>query len=304
MGPLVLPLIAAGSQLASSGINAASQASMNKKTRDFQIAMYNQQRQNSLSDWQMQNDYNHPSQQMARLRQAGLNPNLVYGNGATTQASPVRSTDSGSWNPQAPQFNLGAAANAGIGAYYDMQIKDANLDNLRAQNTVIMDEHALKQAQTAAVLASTGKTTIDTESATFDLMMKNLTKDYDLSYRQGMVKKQDADTRFTLDQNERAQAMQASTLATAAEGILRSRSERATSAAQRQSIYAQIENIKKDTTLKQLDIDLRRMGVQPNDPLWSRIVGRLLNNYAPSGNTPKAITSDINKRLPFKIFPD
>lgn len=33
--------------------------------------------------WQMENEYNKPLNQMARLQEAGLNPNLVYGNGAT-----------------------------------------------------------------------------------------------------------------------------------------------------------------------------------------------------------------------------
>ena len=35
----------------------------------------------------MNNAYNDPSAQMERLKQAGLNPNLVYGGGATTTAS-------------------------------------------------------------------------------------------------------------------------------------------------------------------------------------------------------------------------
>ena len=40
----------------------------------------------NLQMWHMQNAYNDPSQQMARLKAAGLNPNLVYGKGATTTA--------------------------------------------------------------------------------------------------------------------------------------------------------------------------------------------------------------------------
>lgn len=36
--------------------------------------------------WNIQNAYNDPSAQMQRLRNAGLNPNLVYGKGATTVA--------------------------------------------------------------------------------------------------------------------------------------------------------------------------------------------------------------------------
>ena len=56
--------------------------------------MYNQERKNALADWNMQNAYNSPAAQMQRFKQAGLNPNLIYGRGdsgnagAVSQASP------------------------------------------------------------------------------------------------------------------------------------------------------------------------------------------------------------------------
>ena len=37
----------------------------------------------AIEDRDFENAYNHPKQQMQRLKEAGLNPNLVYGNGAT-----------------------------------------------------------------------------------------------------------------------------------------------------------------------------------------------------------------------------
>lgn len=36
----------------------------------------------AMKSWQIANDYNHPIQQMERLKLAGLNPNLVYGSGS------------------------------------------------------------------------------------------------------------------------------------------------------------------------------------------------------------------------------
>lgn len=51
--------------------------------RQFQHnqALAEQDYQRNLEMWNYQNEYNSPSQQMARLRSAGLNPNLVYGGG-------------------------------------------------------------------------------------------------------------------------------------------------------------------------------------------------------------------------------
>ena len=72
--------------------NVIAQSSTNRKTREWNEKMYAMQRQDALADWRMQNEYNHPSAQMARLREAGLNPNLVYGKGAdATMAAPIRS---------------------------------------------------------------------------------------------------------------------------------------------------------------------------------------------------------------------
>lgn len=46
----------------------------------------------AMQAWHLQNDYNHPIQQMERLQAAGLNPNLVYGSGSVagnTTSSPA-----------------------------------------------------------------------------------------------------------------------------------------------------------------------------------------------------------------------
>ena len=45
----------------------------------------------AMLSWTLANDYNHPIQQMERLKAAGLNPNLVYGSGSVagnTTSSP------------------------------------------------------------------------------------------------------------------------------------------------------------------------------------------------------------------------
>ena len=53
--------------------------------------MYDRQRADALADWNMQNQYNSPAEQMKRYKEAGLSPHLIYGQ--THTASPVRSTD-------------------------------------------------------------------------------------------------------------------------------------------------------------------------------------------------------------------
>ena len=38
----------------------------------------------NIENWEMQNEYNSPKNQMQRYYDAGLNPNLIYGNGSSS----------------------------------------------------------------------------------------------------------------------------------------------------------------------------------------------------------------------------
>lgn len=94
--------------------------------------------------WNRQNDYNHPSAQMARLRQAGLNPNLIYG---TSPSSAVGNAEAQAKAQAAQQFEYKNPA-TDIHAYANLQNTEAQTDNLRSQNTVNQQEALLKAAQT------------------------------------------------------------------------------------------------------------------------------------------------------------
>ena len=73
MAAFLAPSVAAGASLLGSAINRSSQSSANRQ--NFELAKY--QNAWNLQQWNRENEYNHPAMQMARLKQAGLNPNLV-----------------------------------------------------------------------------------------------------------------------------------------------------------------------------------------------------------------------------------
>ena len=57
----------------------------------------------NIEFWNMQNAYNTPKQQMARLKDAGLNPNLIYGSNANTGvAGSVSPSKASPYNVQNP----------------------------------------------------------------------------------------------------------------------------------------------------------------------------------------------------------
>lgn len=63
------------------GLFDIATASLNNKYAVQQMEMQNQM---NIDQWNRENQYNSPTAQMQRLSAAGLNPNLVYGSGATT----------------------------------------------------------------------------------------------------------------------------------------------------------------------------------------------------------------------------
>lgn len=274
--PLGAAIIAA-SGLASSGVNAIAQGKTNRATRKWNEKMYGRQRADALADWERENAYNHPTEQMNRLRAAGLNPNLVYGNGATTEAGAVRGTEAKSWNPNAPQFDLASVAhNALTGG--------AQVDNLREQNKLIQQETALKAAQTAGTIVSTFGNTISNKRSEFQFGQDQQLAPISLEAAKANLEKTYADTGavtvgtdIALARNEREAALNASSIAEAAARILHMRNQDTLIPHQKREIDARIESLKKDADLKQLDIDLRKMGVNPHDPIYWRALGRLVS---------------------------
>lgn len=67
--------------------NHSSQKRENERNRDFTREMFDKQIQNNIKMWNMQKEYDLPKNQIERMRQAGLNPDLMY-NGAGVSASP------------------------------------------------------------------------------------------------------------------------------------------------------------------------------------------------------------------------
>lgn len=82
--------------------SAAMSYGTHKADRKFNAAQAQINRDWQEKMWNLANEYNHPRQQMQRLTEAGLNPALVYGDGATTLAARVGNVG----NPSAPGDNI------------------------------------------------------------------------------------------------------------------------------------------------------------------------------------------------------
>lgn len=265
--PIAAPVVAAGLQLFGTAANALSQGSANRAAREFAWNMYSRQRQDALADWERQNQYDSPAQQMARLKAAGLNPNLVYGKGADNTSSPVRSSPAPSYNPTPPRFDVGSISER----YFSTQMQQAQIDNVKTQNDVLKQDILLKAAQTTGIAANTASTQ-------FKLDLDKQLREISAEAAKLGVEQQRANIDYTLDKNDREAASNAKSIEEATERILNLRSTRETNIKERKKIDQEINNLKADETIKKLDAKLREMGVYPGDPTWWRALGRVVNN--------------------------
>ena len=76
-------LVSGGIALAGQGINYLTNRENNQANREMQ----QEANQQNVDLWRMQTEYNTPVNQIARLRKANLNPNLIYGNPTNTADS-------------------------------------------------------------------------------------------------------------------------------------------------------------------------------------------------------------------------
>lgn len=120
----------------------------NQLNREYNLMLARQQNQWNLEQWQRENDYNSPTSQMARLRQAGLNPDLMYGQGTTGNSAGSPEMTSGA--PSEPTDMSAMLSKRSFGQTMQ-QILDKE------------QQRRMNEAQIEAIKANTNKTNSETQ---------------------------------------------------------------------------------------------------------------------------------------------
>lgn len=245
---------------------------VNREQQRYNEKWYNRQLGDNINLWRMQNEYNTPAQQMQRFRDAGLNPNLIYSQGNPGNAVQLSRPD-----VQPTQFRMNEQAFANMGrqsldSIYDIQLKQAQVDNLRAQNSVIKQDAILKSALTRSTL--TGE-----QQKRFDLDFASELRGTSADYQREKLRNLKTQTDYTLNRDVREALINSSNLSEAIQRIETMKLQRAKTSQEINNIKQQTRILKADETLRQLEIDLRRDGINPNDPMWARVLGRILSDF-------------------------
>ena len=129
--------ISAGIAVGGSLINGLLQGDQNAKNRKWQSKENQKARDYNTEMWEKNNAYNDPTQQMERLKNAGINPHLAYSQGGVTNtsSSPASSNASSMPEGRAPQLDVNAILNARLVGEQINNIKaDTAKKHAEAQN--------------------------------------------------------------------------------------------------------------------------------------------------------------------------
>lgn len=294
----LIPLLNLGLQAGGLGLgfgqsryNAKQQRIANDQERAFTKEMYYQQRMDNLIDWQLQNKYNHPLQQMKRLQEAGLNPQLIYGSGSTTPSATVKSASPSSSHFTPPQSTVDPSILTGAMAHYqDARLQQQQIDNLKTQQQ-------LMQAQTTKTLTEGERGSFELGKAKefkdslFQLMTMEIAKKQAETSNIGtqqefsQIRINQKEVELAIRKNE-YQLKKASTMAQIQETherILKSIVYRQTNPLVRDKMLQEIEIMKKSGQLRDVEIQLRNLGLEPGSPEWINRYIDLLKNFLSIG---------------------
>lgn len=122
-----------------------------RKQYKYQSMLMDKQNQQQIDFWKMNNEYNAPFNQRARLEQAGLNPDLMYGGSGNMYQSQMPGAASGS----APNVDYGSFSD-NLRFAMQAQVMDAQVSKIEAENKLLA-EQALNQAEQRELWAAQAK---------------------------------------------------------------------------------------------------------------------------------------------------
>lgn len=239
--------------------------------------------------WNKTNEYNSPVMQMQRFKEAGLNPHLIYGQGNNGNTSMPSA-------PQQFQQDFSGYADAAMN-YVATKKQNIEIDNMKKAAEVMEADIISKQASAVNSLSNSAKTDQERQQSaeTFGTLKEQL--DANLANTRTTGKKLEAEISNILESTKLTTQQRAESLQRIQESTARIESMR-------------IDNNLKgvEIEIKKIELGLKKAGINPNDPAWARILGRVLEE---SGITDEIINTSKEElpllkkiiALPFSDLP-
>lgn len=261
------------------GINAGRVAKIQRKGQ-MDLAQYAYQK--DLEMWNRNNEYNSPAEQMKRLQAAGLNPNMVYGSGSVVgnTSGSIPQFKSPSQYPVANVLEkIGPALNM-ISAFQDFQLKREQINNIQAQNELIKNKSITEALNPDLVKSRTGLTNAQT-----DYTIQNQMK---VGAEESLLQRQiDAENLYSAENASshigqfQFDMKKAQLRNLQLDQILKDTRKKELLSVEELN-RKRMKNVDADTALKVLEKDYQKMGINKSDPVYFRVLSRLLNYIFPN----------------------
>jgi hypothetical protein len=268
-------LIGGGLSLINSALNRRHINKINESNIKEENRRRQEDRQWSLEDIDAMNAYNDPKQQMNRYRQAGLNPNLIYGKGADSTTTMARGTTTSDVNQQAsPSVNPAPEA---LQAYLAVKQNQAMTDQVYQNIALAKAEENLKQLTSSnmAIRNAYDQNSLEqarklNDSVILKANLENQTMQANIQVMLG---------KYELDKMANASniAKTVQDIAKSKQDILTQHLQNATLPLQKQKIeqeIRQLELVQRNTDLdrqiKEIELENYRNGIQKNDNIFYR----------------------------------
>lgn len=254
-------MIGVGGSLLGDIFNLFGSSKANREQRNYATGVMNQQRQWSLEDLHNQQEYNSPIQQMQRLKDAKLNPNLVYGTGiqAAGQSEQPRAVASANFSPQnelAGFSNLGSQV-------MEAQNLGVSLEKVKADTTNIAVDTIIKKLTPGA--------TTDAEAETLGFNFWHQYQNH-LSVADNVTENNRIDSAVN-SAGEQGRLDQAARIG------LNSLIDTEKNAQVRDNLQAIGKNLAEELKLLKLDEQSQTWNFNANSPVWQQAIQKLMQFF-------------------------
>ena len=246
-----LPLIGAAVGFGTNMLQRHWRKKEEQSRRQYEQERETDRRNYDREMWRMVNQYNHPLQQMQRLADAGLNPNLIYGSSPGSAVGNAQQIATGKQlQGQAPQYSIDNPINT----FMNTKVQQAQSNNLRSQSN-LNTANAIKSISQSG-LAKVQKNQIE------KLLPGNLEI-----------------------QQEQIKQMNIGTFLKTLEKTGKSKFYLANMAAETNKAIAEGDIAQASIELAKLNERLATQGIRPTDPLWIKLMGQVFGLDLDNMNT-------------------
>lgn len=262
-------LLGAGLNFLTDSQNSNKMAEMSKYNTDATIAaqkeMADKAYSRNLEQWNRENAYNSPTEQMLRLKRAGMNPMLLAGSGSIGANSAARGQAAPTYNPS---YNYQAAMTPKIdtmglmSSVQDLAMGKAQINKVKEETAILREEKTIRAVEALTAVMSEKNVPSIVEATLRKLLADATLSESSASLASGSLK-YDLDYRKSLSAEKATSARRAS----------KELEEFFPVDVKSKELQRELLEMQRDTGKIDLDM-LKKLGIDQKANTWLKIFGR------------------------------